>query len=81
MIALLEDAQDFSLGAAKASHMVLLCRMGQGDIDKIDKSERDNAERHIILIGLFPFAVLIVHDPPSVWSSIKQRNKVSFLCR
>ena len=32
VIALLEDANDFSWGAAKASHAVLLCRMEQGSI-------------------------------------------------
>ena len=42
-IALLEDANDFSCGAAKASHAVLLCSMEQGevsdfsDIQKIDR--------------------------------------------
>ena len=42
LISLLEDAQDFSWDAARASHAVLLCRMEQGDVknykdvDKID---------------------------------------------
>ena len=32
IIALLEDASDFSWTAAKASHAVLLCRMKQGEV-------------------------------------------------
>ena len=46
------DAQDFSWGAAKASHTVLLCRMEQGEIgdysctDQIDRIRRANAQRH-----------------------------------
>ena len=53
MIALLEDANDFSWQAAKASHAVLLCRMEQGDIsdysqvDKIDRIRRVHAQRHV----------------------------------
>ena len=53
MVALLEDAQDFSWGAAKASHAVLLCRMEQGEIrdfsesEKIDRIRRANAQRHM----------------------------------
>ena len=53
MIALLDDAQDFSWQAAKASHAVLLCRMEQGEIsdwgqvDKIDRIRRANAQKHI----------------------------------
>ena len=53
MIALLEDAQDFSWGATKASHAVLLCRMEQGEIrnfsesEKIDRIRRANAQRHM----------------------------------
>ena len=53
MIALLEDAQDFSWEAAKASHAVLLCRMEQGEIqgyhqtEKIDRIRRANAQRHL----------------------------------
>ena len=48
VIALLEDANDFSWGAAKASHAVLLCHMEQGevtdfsDIHKIDRIRRAN---------------------------------------
>ena len=53
LIALLEDAQDFSWYAAKASHAVLLCRMEQGEIEnfqqveKIDRVRRANAQRHV----------------------------------
>ena len=53
MIALMEDANDFSWQAAKASHAVLLCRMEQGEIanfsqvDKIDRIRRVHAQRHI----------------------------------
>ena len=32
MIALMDDANDFSWGSAKASHAVLLCRMEQGEV-------------------------------------------------
>ena len=32
LIALLEDANNFSWQAAKASHAVLLCRMEQGEV-------------------------------------------------
>ena len=32
VIHLLDDDQDFSWSAAKASHAVLLCRMGQGEV-------------------------------------------------
>ena len=53
LVSLLEDAQDFSWEAAKASHAVLLCRMEQGEIasysqvEKIDWIRRAYAERHI----------------------------------
>ena len=53
LISLLEDAQDFSWDAARASHAVLLCRMEQGDVknykdvDKIDRIRRANAQRHL----------------------------------
>ena len=52
VIALLEDANDFSWGAAKASHAVLLCRMEQGEVSdfsdtlKIDRIRRANAQKH-----------------------------------
>ena len=32
LVSLLDDAQDFSWGVAKASHAVLLCRMEQGEL-------------------------------------------------
>ena len=53
LIALFDDANDFSWDAAKASHAVLLCRMEQGEIknyaqvEKIDRIRRANAQRHI----------------------------------
>ena len=53
VIQLLEDAQDFSWSAAKASHAVLLCRMEQGEIsgwadcDKIERIRRAHAQRHV----------------------------------
>ena len=52
LISLLDDANDFSWDAAKASHAVLLCRMEQGEVvsyqetDKIDRITRANAQRH-----------------------------------
>ena len=52
LVSLLDDAQDFSRGAAKTSHAVLLCRMEQGEIsdysctEKIDRIRRANAQRH-----------------------------------
>ena len=52
LIALLDDANDFSWQSAKASHAVLLCRMEQGEItswsetDKIDRIRRANAQKH-----------------------------------
>ena len=53
LISHLEDFQDFSCAAAKASHGVLLCRMEWGEIedyskiDKIDRIRRAHAQRHI----------------------------------
>ena len=53
MTSLMEDAQDFSWTAAKASHAVLLCRMETSDIagwhevEKIDRIRRANAQRHV----------------------------------
>ena len=52
LVSLLDDAQDFSWEAAKASHAVLLCRMEQGEVanysqvEKIDRIRRANAQRH-----------------------------------
>ena len=57
LVALLDDAQDFSWEAAKASHAVLLCRMEQGevesysDVQKIDRIRRANAQRHLPYSG------------------------------
>ena len=53
LIQLLEDANNFTWDAAKASHAVLLCRMEQGDVqnymqvDKIDRFRQANAQRHM----------------------------------
>ena len=55
LIDLMDDANDFSRGAAKASHTVLLCRMEQGEVtgydqvDRIDRIRRANAQKHIVL--------------------------------
>ena len=52
LIALMEDAHDFSWDAARASHTVLLCRMEQGEVqkytetEKLDRIRRANAQRH-----------------------------------
>ena len=52
LISLLDDSQDFSWSASKASHAVLLCRMEQGEIedyskiDQIDRVRRAHAQRH-----------------------------------
>ena len=54
VIDLLDDAQDFSWTAAKASHAVLLCRMEQGEVsgydkvDRIDRITRANVQKHVI---------------------------------
>ena len=53
IISLLDDSNDFSWQAAKASHTVLLCRMEQGKVtswsqtDKIDRIRRANAQKHL----------------------------------
>ena len=53
LIALLDDSNDFSWAAAKASHAVLLCRMEQGEIidytqtDLVDRVRRAHAQRHV----------------------------------
>ena len=53
LIALMEDANDFSWDAARASHAVLLCRMEQGEVqnytetEKLDRIRRANAQRHV----------------------------------
>ena len=52
LTSLFDDANDFSWDAANASHMVLLCRMEQGEIksytevENIDRVRRANAQRH-----------------------------------
>ena len=54
LIALLDDSNDFSWSAAKASHAVLLCRMEQGEMsdytqtDLVDRVRRAHAQRHIV---------------------------------
>ena len=53
LIALMNDANDFSWTSAKASHAVLLCRMEQGEIKyfsdtaSIDRVRRANAQKHM----------------------------------
>ena len=53
MIALMDDANDFSWSSAKSSHAVLLCRMEQGEISDfsdtpaIERVRRANAQRHM----------------------------------
>ena len=60
LIDLMDDANDFSWGAAKASHAVLLCRMEQGEvtgydqIDRIDRIRRANAQKHMTQDPLYP---------------------------
>ena len=52
LIALMEDAHDFSWDVARASHAVLLCRMEQGEVknytetEKLDRIRRANAQRN-----------------------------------
>ena len=54
VINLLDDATDFSRGSAKASHVVLVCCMEQGEIvgwaetEKIDRVRRAHAQRHSV---------------------------------
>ena len=54
LIALLDDSNNFSWQAAKASHAVLLCCMKQGEVtswsdtEKIDRIRRANAQRHVV---------------------------------
>ena len=49
LIALFDDPTDFSWDAAKASHVILSCRMEQGEtkdyaeVEKIDRIRRTNA--------------------------------------
>ena len=50
LIDLMDDANDFSWGAAKASHAVILCLMKQGEVtgydqvDRIDQIRKANAQ-------------------------------------
>ena len=54
LITLMEDANDFSWDAARASNAVILCRMEQGEVknyketEKLDRIRRANAQRHVI---------------------------------
>ena len=54
LIDLMDDANDFSWSAAKASHAVLLCQMEQGEVtgydqvDRIDRIRRANAQKHVV---------------------------------
>ena len=41
LIQLLQDANDFSWDAAKASHAILLCRMEQGDVKNYMQVEKN----------------------------------------
>ena len=53
LIALMDDANDFSWTSAKASHAVLLCRMKQGEVKDfsdffaIERIRRANAQKHV----------------------------------
>ena len=53
LIALMDDANDFSWTSAKASHAVLLCWMEQGEVKDfsdtfaIDRIRRANAQKHV----------------------------------
>ena len=53
LIALMDDANDFSWTSAKASHAVLLCRMEQGEVKDfsdffaIERIRRANAQKHV----------------------------------
>ena len=40
LIALMEDAHDFSWDAERASHAVLLCRMEQGEVINYTETEK-----------------------------------------
>ena len=46
MISLFDDANNFSWDAAKASHVVLLCRMEQGEVKDYSQTEKINRIRH-----------------------------------
>ena len=41
VISLFDDANDFSWDAAKASYMVLLCRMEQGKVKNYSQTEKN----------------------------------------
>ena len=53
LLALMENANDFSWDTARANHAALLCRMEQGEVkgysetDKLDRIRRANAQRHV----------------------------------
>ena len=54
LIALFDDANDFSWDAAKASHAVLLCRMEQGEIKTMPKSKKSIGLEGLMPNGTFP---------------------------
>ena len=44
LIALLDDSNDFSWQAAKASHTVLFCQMEQGEIASWSETEKNRSD-------------------------------------
>ena len=52
----MEDANEFSWDAARASHVVLLCRIQHGEVKgysethKLDRICRSNAQRHVVIL-------------------------------
>ena len=76
LIALFDDANDFSWDAAKASHAVLLCRMEQGENQKLcpsRKNRRTNAQRHISSV----LKSTLVNQPRACHVNITIRDHVS----
>ena len=71
LVALFDDAKDFSWDATKASHAILLCRMEQGEInsysevEKIDRVRRANAQRHHSPVCLVIAVKKLVRKIPS----------------
>ena len=62
LIALLDDSNDFSYQAAKASHAVLLCRMEQGEIASWAETEKGSEEQMHRNIHLDPLAILVAKN-------------------
>ena len=48
LIALLDDSNDFSWQAAKASHAVLLCRMEQGEVTSWSDTEKIESDGQML---------------------------------